>query len=71
MRGAEAEIAYVVPSYQDSNAIEDRWYEFYSIDETNKVKNYEVYSLPVMFIERGVFFLPKSKGRLARRPQKI
>lgn len=71
MRGAEAELAYVVPSYQDSNAIEDRWHEFYSIDESYKVKNYEVYSLPVMFIERGVFFLPKSKGRLTRRPQKI
>ncbi len=70
MRGAEAEIAYVVPSYQDSNAIEDRWHEFYSIEESNKVKNYEVYSLSVMFIERGVFFLPKSKGKLTRRPQK-
>lgn len=68
MRGAEAEIAYVVPSYQDANAIEDRWHEFYSIEESVAFKNYHVYALPVMFIERGVFFLPKSKGRLARRP---
>lgn len=70
MRGAEAELAYVVPSYQDSNAIEERWHEFYSIGESKTVKNYEVYSLPVMFIDRGVFFLPKSNGKLTRRPQK-
>ena len=69
MRDAEAELAYVVPSYQDSNAIEDRWHEFYTIEESKEFKNYHVYALPVMFIERGVFFLPKSKGRLTRRPQ--
>ena len=69
MRGAEAELAYVVPSYQDSNAIEDRWHEFYSIEESVAFRNYHVYTLPIMFIERSVFFLPKSKGRLTRRPQ--
>ena len=39
------------------------------IHEDMSVKNYYVEALPVMFIERGTFFLPKSKGRLIRRPQ--
>ena len=68
MRGTEAELAYVLPSYQDPNAIEDRWQEFYSIEESQAFRNYHVDALSVMFIERGVFFLPKSKGRLTRRP---
>lgn len=68
-RGAEPEIAYVLPSYQDPNASEPRWVEFYSITEYMSVKNYRVEALPVMFIERGTFFLQKSKGRLIRRPQ--
>ena len=68
-RGAEPEIAYVLPSYQDPNASEPRWVEFYSITEDMSVKNYRVEALPVMFIERGTFFLQKSKGRLIRRPQ--
>ena len=67
--GAEPELAYVVPSYQDPNASEPRWSEFYMIHEDMSVKNYYVEALPVMFIERGTFFLPKSKGRLIRRPQ--
>lgn len=69
MRSAEAEIAYIVPSYQDPNASENRWSEFYIVNEDIGVKNYRVDALPVMFIERGTFFLLKSKGRLTRRPQ--
>ncbi len=68
MRGAEADIAYIVPSYQDPNASEKRWHDFYSITESESVRRYRVDALPVMFIENGVFFLPKSKGRLTRRP---
>ena len=69
MRGPEAELAYIVPSYHDSKASEDRWSEFYSIEPDQSVLTYRVDKLPVMFIDRGVFFLPKSKGRLTRRPQ--
>lgn len=69
MRGAEADIAYIVPSYQDPNASEKRWHDFYAITESESVRRYRVDALPVMFIEKGVFFLPKSKGRLTRRPQ--
>ncbi len=68
MRGAEADVAYIVPSYHDPNASENRWHDFYAINESQSVRNYHVEALPVMFIERGVFFLPKSKGRLIRRP---
>ena len=68
MRGAEADVAYIVPSYHDPNASENRWHDFYAINESQSVRNYRVEALPVMFIERGVFFLPKSKGRLIRRP---
>lgn len=68
-RGAEPELAYVLPSYQDPNASEPRWGEFYSIAEDMGVKNYRVEALPVMYIERGTFFLQKTKGSLVRRPQ--
>ena len=67
--GAEPEFAYVVPSYQDPNASEPRWSEFYMVNEDMSVKNYYVEALPVMYIERGTFFLQKSKGKLTRRPQ--
>jgi hypothetical protein len=33
------------------------------------VRNYKVEALPVMFIERGAFYLQKSVGRLIRRKQ--
>lgn len=68
LRGAEADLAYVVPSYQDPKASEDRWSEFYSVNRDYAVKDYRVDKLPVMFIDRGVFFLLKSPGRLTRRP---
>lgn len=68
MRGAEADLAYIVPSYQDPKASEDRWSEFYSVNRDYAVKDYRVDKLPVMFIDRGVFFLLKSPGRLTRRP---
>jgi len=71
MRGPEAALAYIVPSYHDSKASEDRWSEFYSIETDRSVLTYRVDKLPVMFIDRGVFFLPKSNGRLTRRPQKV
>ncbi len=64
MHSAEAEIAYIVPSYQDPNASENRWSEFFTVNEDMGVKNYRVDALPVMFIERGTFFLQKTKGRL-------
>ena len=67
--GTEPEIAYVVPSYLDPNASEPRWSEFYLVNEDMSVKNYYVEALPVMYIERGTFFLQKSKGKLTRRPQ--
>lgn len=69
MHGVEPQMAYVVPSYQDPNASESRWSEFYSVNEDMSVKNYLLEALPVMYIERGTFFLQKSKGRLIRRPQ--
>jgi len=71
MRTPDAELAYVVPSYQDPNASEPRWSDFYTITEDNSVRNFRVDTLPVMFIERGTFYLPKSKGKLTRRPQKF
>jgi hypothetical protein len=55
MRGAEADVAYIVPSYHDPNASENRWHDFYAINESQSVRNYRVEALPVMFIERGVF----------------
>lgn len=69
LRGAEPELGYVVPSYQDPNASEPRWSEFFTLKEDISVRNYQIDALPVMFIERGVFFLQKSQGRLTRRPQ--
>jgi len=69
MRSAEAEVAYVLPSYQDPNASEDRWREFYVVNEDMVVKNYRLDALATMHIERGTFFLQKSKGKLTRRPQ--
>jgi len=69
MRSADAELAYVVPSYQDPNASEQRWSEFYAVTEDMAVRNYRVDALAVMYIERGTFFLQKSKGKLIRRPQ--
>lgn len=69
MRSVETELAYVVPSYQDPNASEPRWSEFYAVSEDMAVRNYRVDALAVMYIERGTFFLQKSKGKLTRRPQ--
>ena len=67
MRGPEAELAYIVPSYHDSKASEDRWSEFYSIEKDISVLNYRVDKLPAMFIDRSVFYLLKSPGKLTRR----
>lgn len=69
MHISEPELAYVVPSYQDPNASESRWSEFYFINEDIVVKHFRVQALPVMYIARETFFLLKSKGRLTRRPQ--
>jgi hypothetical protein len=69
MRTPNSELAYVVPSYQDWNASEQRWTEFYTVTEDMSVRNYRVDALAVMYIERGTFFLQKTKGRLTRRPQ--
>lgn len=69
MRSQDAGLAYVVPSYQDPNASEQRWGEFYAVSEDMSVRNYRVDALAVMYIERGTFFLQKSKGKLTRRPQ--
>lgn len=69
MRDADAEIAFVLPSYQDPNASEERWSEFFAVSEDFGVKNFRVDALAEMFIERGTFFLLKSKGRLTHRPQ--
>ena len=69
MRSTDAELAYVVPSYQDPKASEPRWNQFFVVNEDNKVKDFRIDTLPVMFIERGTFFLLKSKGRLTRRLQ--
>lgn len=71
MRSPDAEIGYVLPSYQDPNASERRWMEFYSVNENNSVRNYRVDALAVVHIERGTFFLPKSYGRLTRRQQQF
>ncbi len=71
MRTQDAELAYVVPSYQDPNASEQRWGEFYAVSEDMSVRNYRVDALAVMYIERGTFFLQKSKGKLTRRPQRF
>ena len=68
-RDADADIAFVLPSYQDPNASEERWSEFFAVSEDLGVKNFRVDALAEMFIERGTFFLLKSKGRLTHRPQ--
>jgi len=69
MRTPDTGLAYVVPSYQDPNASEQRWGEFYAVSEDMSVRNYRVDALAVMYIERNTFFLQKSKGKLTRRPQ--
>lgn len=71
MRTLDAEIGYVLPSYQDPNASEPRWGDFYALTENTSVRNFRVDAMPVMYIERGTFFLPKSKGKLTRRPQQF
>jgi hypothetical protein len=68
MRTLDADIAYIVPSYQDPNASEQRWSDFYAVSENTTVRNFRVDALPVMYIERNTFFLLKTKGRLTRRP---
>lgn len=70
-RSPDAELGYVLPSYQDPNASERRWMEFYSVNENNSVRNYRVDALAVVHIERGTFYLPKSNGKLTRRPQQF
>ena len=69
MRSETAELAYVVPSYQDPKASEPRWNQFFVVNEDNVEKSFRIDTLPVMFVEHGVFFLPKTKGRLTRRVQ--
>lgn len=69
MRGEDAQIGYVLPSYMDANASEARWSEFYYVTEDMSVLNFHVDALPVMFVERGAFFLQKTMGRLTRRKQ--
>jgi len=71
MRTPDAEIGYVMPSYQDPNASEKIWHEIYSVTESTSVRNFQVDVMAVVHIERGTFFLPKSKGKLTRRPQQF
>ncbi len=69
LRGEQAQIGYVLPSYQDPNASEARWSEFFEVNEDTAVRNYRIDRLAVMRIERELFYLPQMKGRMTRRPQ--
>ena len=67
MKGAEAEEAYLVPSFEDPSAGENRWKDFYSVTDDPTEKYYRIDEPTVMKVINGTFFVVDSKGKLSRR----
>lgn len=69
MKGAEAEEAYLVPSFEDPNAGENLWKNFYAVTDDASVQHYRIDELAVMkVVNNGAFFTLDTKGKLSRRP---
>ena len=69
MKGAEAEEAYLVPSFEDPNAGEYRWKDFYTVTDDPSVQHYRIDEPAVMkVVNSGTFFTLDTKGKLSRRP---
>ena len=68
MKGAEAEEAYLVPSFEDPNASEDLWKNFYAVTDDASVQHYRIDEPAVMkVVNNGAFFTLDTKGKLSRR----
>ncbi|MEA4869213.1 MAG: hypothetical protein VB062_01095 [Christensenella sp.] len=68
MRSVESEEAYLVPSFEDPNAGESRWKDFYTVTDDPAEKHYRIDELTVMKVINRAFFTLASKGKLVRRP---
>ena len=68
MKGAEAEEAYLVPSFEDPNAGENLWKNFYAVTDDAAVQHYRIDEPAVMkVVNNGAFFTLDTKGKLSRR----
>lgn len=67
MKGAEAAEAYLVPSFEDPSAGENRWKDFYTVTDDPAEKHYRIDEPTVMKVIKGTFFVVDSKGKLTRR----
>ena len=68
MKGSEAEEAYLVPSFEDPNAGENLWKNFYAVTDDASVQHYRIDELAVMkVVNNGAFFTLNTKGKLSRR----
>ncbi len=67
MTSADAEIGYLIPSFQDPRADEPDWSDYYLVKEDETVQNYRIEELALMHVERGTFFMRKSTGILLHR----
>ena len=68
MKGAEAEEAYLVPSFEDPNAGENLWKNFYAVTDDASMQHYRIDELTVMkVVNNGAFFTLDTKGKLARK----
>ena len=68
MKGAEAEEAYLVPSFEDPNAGENLWKNFYTVTDDASVQHYRIDEPAVMkVVNNGAFFTLDTKGKLSRR----
>lgn len=68
MKGAEAEEAYLVPSFEDPSAGENRWKDFYTVTDDPAVKYYRIDEPTVMKVINKTFFVVDTSGKLFRRP---
>lgn len=68
MKGAEAEEAYLVPSFEDPSAGENRWKDFYTVTDDPAVKHYRIDEPTIMKVINKTFFVVDTSGKLCRRP---
>lgn len=68
MKSMDAEEAYLVPSFEDSSAGENRWRDFYTVADDPSVKYYRIDELAVIRVLNKTFYKLSSQGKLSRKP---
>jgi hypothetical protein len=63
----DKKIGYLIPSYQDPQAEESCWNEFYEVKENNSTNAHEFIKLASMLIKNENFYILEVKGALIKK----